>query len=198
MGVSQCHPSLNGCPALRIAFRGFLGDNLERLRELGVESLRYPERGLNHGPQADLAQQPLALRAPRLEIRLPDLGRHGDLLPQRVVMGLDALVGRLAALDAPHQSKMLDGLGIAALVVAHLGAVANELLGAQPPIFGDRDHERRHVRGLLVQVNRRYQDVFPPVFLGQPVHRALVEVRFPAGIGIDPPLRRRAQDVLDS
>ena len=95
-------------------------------------------------------------------------------------MGLDALVGRLAALDAPHQSKVLDGLGIAALVVAHLGAVADELLGAQPPIFGDRYHERRHVGGLLVQVNRRYQDVFPPVLLGQPVHRALIEVRFSA------------------
>ncbi|WP_444979169.1 hypothetical protein, partial [Aeromonas hydrophila] len=36
--------------------------------------------------------------------------------------------------DAPHQSKVLDGLGIAALVVAHLCAVADELLGAQPPI----------------------------------------------------------------
>ncbi|WP_444979179.1 hypothetical protein, partial [Aeromonas hydrophila] len=41
------------------------------------------------------------------EIREEDLGRYGDLLPQRVVMGLDALVGRLAALDAPHQSKVL-------------------------------------------------------------------------------------------
>ena len=120
---------------------------------------------------------------------MPDDGDLADLLPERVVMGLDALVGCLAALDAPHQPKMLDGLGITALVVAHLGAVADELLGAQPPIFGDRDHERRHVGGLLVQVNRRYQDVFPSVLLGQPVHRALVEVHSPAGIRIDPPLR---------
>ncbi|WP_444979172.1 hypothetical protein, partial [Aeromonas hydrophila] len=38
------------------------------------------------------SEQPRALLALRLEILLADRGRHGDLLPQRVVMGLDALV----------------------------------------------------------------------------------------------------------
>ncbi|WP_444979180.1 hypothetical protein, partial [Aeromonas hydrophila] len=49
--------------------------------------------------------------------------------------------GRLSAKEfIGNRTKMLDRLRIAALVVAHLGAVADELLGAQPPIFGERDH----------------------------------------------------------